>query len=289
MKGKKTFIRAEAERIKLLINRKVKASKYDQKRIRDEIRATGFYFSDFSSKKGCTVADFDNLIRIRQIEIIDSVDSQVIEPSTNVLSFNDLASLNYNQTVPKERVPSVAVDISEVELKLLKEGKYLSAKIIDSKLPKDNPGFYSIRLTENSILPEKYQHILAKRSHGIIYIGKAEGQPLFDRLQQELRAAGPGTFFRSIGAVLGFLPPFGSLINKKNQNNYKFSKEDKAKIIDWINSNLEISWIKYCGDFSIEQKLIKKYCPLLNDTHNPLALSELREDKDKCRTVARGN
>ena len=88
---------------------------------------------------------------------------------------------------------------------------------------------------------------------------------------------------------MGFLPPFGSLIGKKNQNNYKFSDEDKMKIIDWINSNLVVSWANYKADFSVEKELINKYCPLLNDTYNPLALRELKEDKDKCRAAARGN
>lgn len=288
MKGKILFTRAEAEKIKLLINRKVKASKYDQKRIRDEIRAIGFYFSDFSSKKGYTVADFENLIRSRQIQIIDSDKSNKVAADNIELEFKSLPVSNTKIEVKKEETVK-SVDISEVESKLIKEGHYYIVENIDSELPNDKTGLYSIRLKSNSTLPEKYQRILSKRFHNIVYIGKAEGQSLFDRLQQELRATGPGTFFRSIGAVLGYFPPLGSLKGKKNQNNYKFSNDDKTKIIEWINKNLEISWINYDNDFSVEQQLIQKYCPLLNDSHNPLALRELREDKDKCRKIARGN
>ena len=72
---------------------------------------------------------------------------------------------------------------------------YHSAKGIDSRLPTNETGFYSIRLSPNSTLPERYQSILLKRPHNLIYIGKAEGQSLFERLQQELRATGPGNFF----------------------------------------------------------------------------------------------
>ena len=62
MKGKRIFTRAEIEAIKKLINRKIVASKEEQKRIRDEIRDIyGFYFSDFSSKKGYTVDDLQAL------------------------------------------------------------------------------------------------------------------------------------------------------------------------------------------------------------------------------------
>lgn len=288
MKGKKLFTYSEAEKIKLLINKKVKASKYDQKRIRDEIRAIGFYFSDFSSKKGYTVDDFENLIHSRQIQIINSANSNDVATEISESEIRSLPLSNTKISVEKTDLDG-SVNITEVELKLIKEGQYYIAENIDSELPKDKTGLYSIRLASSSALPEKYQNILSKRSHNIIYIGKAEGQSLFDRLQQELRATGPGTFFRSIGAVLGFLPPLGSLKGKKNQNNYKFSKDDKKEIIDWINENLEISYIHYDNDFSVEQQLIQKYCPLLNDSHNPLALIELRDDKDKCRKIARGN
>ena len=44
--------------------------------------------------------------------------------------------------------------------------------------------------------------------HNIIYIGIAS-QSLRKRLNQELRAKGHGTFFRSIGAVLGYSPREG--------------------------------------------------------------------------------
>ncbi len=48
-------------------------------------------------------------------------------------------------------------------------------------------------------------------------------------LGNELRARGHGTFFRSLGAVLGYLPPKGSLKGKSNQNNYTFQKKIKGK------------------------------------------------------------
>ena len=80
MKGKKSFTREESEKIRLLINQKVRASKYEQKRIRDEIRAIGFYFSEFSNKKGYTVNDFDLLIKTRQIVILESVKNSIVIP-----------------------------------------------------------------------------------------------------------------------------------------------------------------------------------------------------------------
>ena len=58
---------------------------------------------------------------------------------------------------------------------------------------------------------------------------------------------------------------------------------------DPARDNVEVSVATYEGDFDIENELIKKYCPLLNDTHNPMRLVELREDKARCRKFARGD
>jgi hypoxanthine-DNA glycosylase len=70
MSRKNTFTATEIDEIKRLINKKVVASKDEQKRIRDRIRDIGFYFSDYSSKKGYTVADLDELIRNGAIKVV---------------------------------------------------------------------------------------------------------------------------------------------------------------------------------------------------------------------------
>lgn len=275
MKGKKIFTSKEAEQIRILINQKVKANKNEQKIIRDKIRTIGFFFSDFSNKKkGYTVEDFDILVRTKAVEITES--TKEISTPSNIPINPQINSLNMKK-----------IGIAYLEDKLILKGVYHRAQEVDSLIPKDKTGFYTIRLIEGKSLPKKYQSFLDARAHKIIYIGKAEDQYLYDRICQEIRGVGHGTFFRSIGAVLGFLPPQGSLIGKKNQNNYKFSKEDTREIIAWINSNLEISWISYDGDFTIEKELINKYCPLLNDRHNPQSLKELKQDKNRCRLSAR--
>ncbi|MDR1699074.1 MAG: DNA-deoxyinosine glycosylase [Prevotellaceae bacterium] len=72
MKGKNIFTASEIERIKQLINKKVVASKTEQKNIRYEIRSIGFYYSEFRSNKGYTVVDFEDLIKSGEIKISDS-------------------------------------------------------------------------------------------------------------------------------------------------------------------------------------------------------------------------
>lgn len=65
MKGKKVFSTVEARKIRTLIRQKLEADPLTQKRIRSQIRALGFYITDFSSKKRYTVADFDQFVTIR--------------------------------------------------------------------------------------------------------------------------------------------------------------------------------------------------------------------------------
>lgn len=151
----------------------------------------------------------------------------------------------------------------------------------------DDSGLYCIRLKENSKLPERYQSILDNRESKYIYIGKAS-TTLRSRLQEELEHIRPGTFFRSIGCVLGYKPIKGHLIGMTNQKNYKFSQHDTESIINWLINNIEVSLVKYEGDFSIEIELIRKYCPLLNIRHNPKRLEELEADRRECIRIARG-
>jgi hypothetical protein len=167
--------------------------------------------------------------------------------------------------------------------KKLMDGQFRSINSIKSNAL-EFPGFYCIRLSPGHLLPEKYQAYL--KANRLLYIGKAD--TLKRRLEQELFAEGHGTFFRSIGAVCGYRPPKGSLANKKNQNNYTFSRTDENKIIEWLKNSVEINWVEYTGNFSDEEpRLIRTYKPLLNIQHNPSPLKELIEDRDECSEIAR--
>jgi hypothetical protein len=106
-------------------------------------------------------------------------------------------------------------------------------------------------------------------------------------LKQELRARGPGTFFRSLGAVLGYRPHCGSLKSKSNKHNYRFSIEDQKKINKWKNENLIVNWIELNGNLEeFENELINKYGPLFNIDKNSLALEELKNLRKECVEIA---
>lgn len=190
-----------------------------------------------------------------------------------------------------EQIPKATEKVFESTLAvkvLMNEKNFKPASEIDRLVP-NQPGMYCIRLKEGSVLPQPFYDTLKKRNHNIIYIGIAS-QSLSKRfLGQELRANGHGTFFRSLGAVLGFRPLEGSLAGKANQNNYTFSSSDEQAIIDWINQNLIVNWVCTDSDLNaIESNLIQHHLPLLNIAGNPAAMKELTALRNECKRIARG-
>lgn len=272
MERKSQFTSSELEKLRLLVKKFSQANAADERKsYRVKMRNIGFHVSDFKIQN-ITPQIFESLLKSGKIKVIDSLFSQPIKVKSKPLATtSDTELTNESSTTLFEK---------------LINGTFKKAGDIDHKVP-DETGFYCIRLAKGSKLNARYHNHLIKRKHAIIYIGKAENQSLKKRfLGQELRAKGHGTFFRSIGAVLGFLPEKGSLLVAKNKNNYTFTTAEEKKIIAWINEHLEVNWITYKGDFSMEKEWIASCCPLLNDTHNPQKLAELREDKAYCRAVA---
>jgi hypothetical protein len=268
MKGRSLFSVNEAEQIRSLIKQKLVASTTEQKTIRAKIRKIGFHFSDFSNKKGYNVQDFDDLASSGHITIEGKK-----------------ANLLTRQTQTKIKTNQIKRQAKHEFLDPFEKGGFKRTHELDANIL-NCTGLYCLQLLPNSQLPERYQKKLNERNTKIIYIGKAEDQTLRDRLSQELEHTSPGTFFRSIGAVLKFLPIKGHLKGKSNQTNYKFTPEDTRKIILWLRQNIEICIVELSGTFEIENDLIRKYTPILNHTGNPNKCQELIEDRAKCRRIA---
>jgi hypothetical protein len=171
---------------------------------------------------------------------------------------------------------------------LVDDASFRPVRSIDNKVPV-SPGIYAIRIVAGSTLPASFGSLLSERSTRLIYVGKATS--LKSRmLGNELRGRGHGTFFRSIGAVLGYRPRAGSLAAMVNKNNYSFEKPDRDSIVEWINSNLEVSWsaLPLADVPATEAALIVRHTPLLNLAGNPFALVELKELRVQCRQIAAG-
>ena len=149
------------------------------------------------------------------------------------------------------------------------------------------PGLYVIRIKDTSEFPLDFTKILQNRKHNILYIGIASTSLRQRFWNQELHAKGHGTFFRSLGAMLGYLPEKGSLNNYKNKSNYTFSESDKNKIIQWVERNLFINFTVHTDSLNkIETDLIEKYLPLINIEKNPQKCQLLIQLRDRCKTFA---
>jgi len=190
---------------------------------------------------------------------------------------------------PTKTLTPNPTNVDRLEKELMDEKLFKSASSVDNSVP-NVPGLYCIRIRNIKNLPPPFDRELGDRNHNIIYIGIASKNLHRRFLNQELRANGHGTFFRSIGAVLGFRPPKGSLTDKKNKKNYKFSDRDELKIIEWINDNLKVNWVVHNDNFdTIELTLIQKYRPLLNLAKNPSALRTLSDLRAECVRIANEN
>ncbi|MBO0592921.1 hypothetical protein I2486_16070 [Cellulophaga sp. E16_2] len=195
------------------------------------------------------------------------------------------------KAIPKQKqvsVTSIGKDLTLMMKVLMNEKNFKAIKSSESNIP-DVPGMYCIRIKDPKKLDTVFLNVLAERKHTIIYIGIASKSLQERFLKQELRAKGHGTFFRSLGAVLGYVPEEGSLIGKSNQENYKFSSKNEQEIIDWIDENLIINWVSFSENLNaIESDLIKQYLPLLNIAGNPGVLNNVRVLRNKCKEIARG-
>ncbi|MDN3725121.1 hypothetical protein QRD02_12060 [Aequorivita sp. SDUM287046] len=188
-------------------------------------------------------------------------------------------------------------NITEISNKLIKDTWFIPVIRAIKEIPAE-PGVYAIRLANPANLKAKLQlskepdlfndiiNTILSSGHNLLYIGMASIS-LKKRLNQELYAKGPGTFFRTLGAILRYTPPIGSLIGKANQKNYRFSYKDQSEIIEWIETNLTVNWITIDNNLKlIESTIIENNRPFLNTTYNPSAIEELTLLRRECRKIA---
>lgn len=274
-KGKTDFTAQEIRELKNLIRQRVCADRADQKTIRNKMRRLGFYGSDFGIID-CHVSDLDRLINNGKIKVV----GQISAPGDKVEITIPRKKKEVNPVVPKQFViPSKAEDS-------LIHGQFLSVSSFSREDIPDVPGLYCIKLRKGiASLPSKYGKV---REDGIIYIGKASVSLRKRLWDQELNHKSAATFFRSIGAMLGYLPPRGSLSGKETRN-YKFNDQDTEAIRGWMRQSLFVSYIPFAPDQQkrVEETLIVKYCPLVNIEHNPSASEELKTARQRCVDYAK--
>jgi hypothetical protein len=164
--------------------------------------------------------------------------------------------------------------------------KCCTARAAEEQVP-PSPGMYAIFVDAARSLAEPYAQTLESRETCLLYIGIATKSLSKRLVAQDLNHRSPSSFFRSLGAVLGYRPPEGSLLKKKNHRNFQFSGDDTDKIREWIKSRLFVSWV--CGSDGLtkaEVSAINHWCPLLNIMHNPSRLSSLLQLRHDCCAIA---
>ena len=177
----------------------------------------------------------------------------------------------------------------ELTKKLLNKNNFRYANTLSIEDIPNTPGIYAIRIKSPDLLPPEFSQELKRRGETLLYIGQAS-KSLQKRLwEEELHAQRPATFFRSIGAILGYYPPKGSLRGMRNQSNYKFSSSDNTKIIKWIQDNLLVNFVECTSNTldTIEKSIIKETTPIVNIQDNPRPFELLRKLREYCREIAR--
>lgn len=170
---------------------------------------------------------------------------------------------------------------------LTSAGNAIPAHRAEGEVP-GGAGLYAIFVDRYDSLPEPFRARLAAERRTLIYVGCSDvnlGERLTKQEFQHKRAA---TFFRSIGAVLGYWPPRGSLKSKVNQKNYRFSADDTKQITQWIYEHLSVRYLEVDAASlpRLEKMVIGELRPILNVVHNPDAMPELRALRAKCRKIA---
>ena len=168
----------------------------------------------------------------------------------------------------------------------------INAKLVPASLARSVirgwPGYYSIWIDDPDHLPRLYANRLQADKTNLVYVGIATKSLLKRLVDQDLSHKSPSTFFRGIGPILGYRPQKGSLVGKKNQNNYKFTKDDTASIIGWIERHLSVRVVEESPALNdIEAEVIRSLRPLLSSKHNPATLEELAQLRRECREIAR--
>ena len=266
LKGKNLFTLKEINELKRLITLRVNSTnKSEKKKLRDKMREIGFYGGDDWGINDCQIADLERLVSEGRIKVIGN---------------NLISKSEYISKIEESEKEKIAVDFASVEEELIK-GDFKSVSSLSADAIPNESGIYCIKLQESSFLPSKFGEI---RKDRIIYIGKATISLKKRLWQQELNHKTPATFFRSIGAMLDYLPPKGSLVGKKNNRNYKFSKEDTDAIKKWMKYSLRVNYIilEQSKIEEFEDSLIRKYMPLVNLDKNPQRSIELEKARKRC-------
>ena len=274
-RGKRVFTTMVYKRLRELISQLEKADRQKSKSIRTNLRNIGLYWSEVADGVAYTVANLDRLFTIGTLKLSDGDKTKENQVKTHS---------EIETTVIRKQVTYYENNINEIDKKLISTPFFTINELEAGRKVPDSPGIYCIKMRKGVLFPKDYGKI---REDGIIYIGKAESSLKTRLWEQELNHKGHATFFRSIGAMLGKRPPKGSLYGKDSRK-YEFDYMDIEFIKKWMSQSLLINFIILPIEKikDIEDKLIKKYCPLVNIKGNPQKSKVLEAVRKECVEIA---
>lgn len=278
--AKTNFSRKEFDEIVELVSLLQKSSSDKQKGIREKIRRRGLYWSEVASGVPYTVEELNGLVRKGVI----TIEGEVYTPESNesvffakmkkkIKSFSSLFCNSSKNTGNRDALmnPDDFKRVCDLQI---------------NDIP-SSPGLYAIRIDKQNALPKEFEDALNERNHNILYIGITTSSLRKRLWEQELHLKNPATFFRSIGAILGYTPEPGSL--KEDSKNYKFSYNDCKKIELWMGEHLLVNFIEQDNNLEkTETDLIEKYKPIINIAKNPYKLDVLQQLRKRCVEIGRG-
>lgn len=273
-KGKTIFTMDEYKKIRDLVYQLEKADRQKSKSIRNKLRNIGLYWSEVAGGLEYTVVNLNHFISIGTLKISDG----------NIKEIENESQIKEDLDKSSERSETGEIDKTEIEQALIK-GVFMTVNELEkgAKVPMA-PGIYCIKLRKGVYFPKDYGKI---REDGIIYIGKAESSLRKRLWDQELNHNGHATFFRSIGAMLGKRPIKGSLYGRDSRN-YEFDYMDTEYIKKWMRQSLLVNFISLPVDKikDVEDRLIKKFCPLVNIKGNPQKSKAIEAVRKECVEIA---
>lgn len=182
----------------------------------------------------------------------------------------------------------------EILKKLYKTHEWSPNEALELLRRENHSGIYQVlirnrkQFQSTDACPRLYEELCSCKNNRLVYIGKADGKGMLRiRLRQELLGMGRGTFFRSIGAVIGEAPRRARTPGEVT--NYVFEGTAKERIVEFIQTNLVVTLEPLNENIEMEeQKRIKLYHPPLNLKNNEYQWQYLIEQRERCRNIAGG-
>jgi len=274
MKGKNVFNSIEIQIIEGLIGEKLSATLDKQKSIRHKIRKTGFYYSDFNSKReGYTIEDFRLLIEDGQIEIRDN--------------FNESPISAIMKQTENKRIELPDFSGFNSILEAFKLNKFDPKIHSEGSIP-NIPGNYIFCLKKDSKFPTL---VVKPNLHTfigleVIYTGISSNSLRVRDFKQHFKGnnSGRSTVRKSLGVLLGYKQI--SRDKDPNSNKTKFNVIDEKSLSEWMLENL-IMFFCPCSEYNeIEFLLINHFNPPLNlKSNSNLINREFRSYLSSLRNV----